>query len=205
MNESRLSIIGAGGHARSVINLLQNQQFEIVGIYDSSYSYQIKELISGIELKGQPNTVPSNQSLILAIGDNKKRASFYQQFKSQIYKGNIIHTTAYVANSAKIEVSNLFFGRSYINAEVAIGFNNIINTGAIIEHESKIENHNHISVGAVICGRVTIGNYCFVGASAVIKDKITIGNNVIIGAGAVVVKDLLAAGTYVGNPAKRIA
>jgi len=43
-----------------------------------------------------------------------------------------------------------------------------------------------------------------IGAGAVVTDKISICDNVIIGAGSVVIRDIEDAGTYVGNPAKRI-
>jgi UDP-N-acetylbacillosamine N-acetyltransferase len=49
-----------------------------------------------------------------------------------------------------------------------------------------------------------LGDHCFVGAGAVIIDKVKIGSNVFIGANAVVLKDISEAGTYVGNPARKI-
>ena len=64
--------------------------------------------------------------------------------------------------------------------------------------------HNHVSIGAKICGRVTIGNMCLIGAGAVIIDKLSICDNVTIGAGAVVIRDIENAGTYVGNPLRKI-
>ena len=67
-----------------------------------------------------------------------------------------------------------------------------------------VGNHNHISIGVKICGRSTIGNMCLIGAGAVILDKLSICDNVIIGAGSVVIRDINDAGTYAGNPAKRI-
>jgi acetyltransferase-like isoleucine patch superfamily enzyme len=45
---------------------------------------------------------------------------------------------------------------------------------------------------------------CLIGAGAVILDKLSICNNVIIGAGSVVIRDINDAGTYVGNPIRRI-
>ena len=44
----------------------------------------------------------------------------------------------------------------------------------------------------------------FVGSGAVVSNNISIGDNCIIGAGSVVIKDILKAGTYAGNPARII-
>lgn len=48
-----------------------------------------------------------------------------------------------------------------------------------------------------------IGNHVSIGSNATIL-PVTICDHVIIGAGAVVTRDILEAGTYAGNPARRI-
>ncbi len=203
---NKISIIGAGGHARSVINLLELNGFCIQGIYDDSYGKGKKEMISGYPLKGSLKSLPAAGSagLVLAVGDNKKRCRLFGLFAGGIVKKNIIHPLAVVERHVLLGDSNLIFANAYINSGAAIGDNNILNTSSIIEHEARIGSHNHISVGSVICGRTGIGDRCFIGAGSVIIDKIVICSDVTIGAGSVVVRDITAAGTYAGNPAKRI-
>ena len=51
---------------------------------------------------------------------------------------------------------------------------------------------------------VNIGNDVWIGEKVSILPGVTIGDGAIIGAGSVVIRDIEDAGTYVGNPAKRI-
>jgi len=50
----------------------------------------------------------------------------------------------------------------------------------------------------------TIGNNVAIGSNATIL-PVSVCDNVVIGAGAVVTKDITEAGTYIGNPAKRMS
>jgi len=197
-----LDVIGSGGHARSVIALLERCEYTVAGVYDESYIKTETELISGIKLRGL--VPPGDKRIVLAVGDNVKRAALLGQFGELVLAVSMIHPEAIFEKDVVLGNYNLVLPRVVMNTEVSVGQNNIINTGAILEHETQVGDHNHISVGAVLCGRVKLGNYCFVGAGAVIIDKLNITDNVIIGAGAVVVKNITEAGTYVGNPARRI-
>lgn len=199
----KIAIIGAGGHSRSLINLLQTNSYLIDGFYDNNGHEN--ELISGYSILGTIDTALNNNTrVVLAIGDNDYREKLHIQFRNKILKETLVHPTAYIENLTKIGDSNQIFAFSYINAHASIGTNNIINTHAIIEHEVQIGNNNHCAVGSIICGRVKIGNNCFIGAGAVLIDNISITDNVTIGAQSVVINDITEPGVYVGNPVRKI-
>ena len=202
MNSKKpLSIIGAGGHTRAVIDLLMDNDMYADGFYDNSVESNEEIMgIKGYEIKN----LPQSTDLILAIGDNQKRKTLYEKYESRIHQPPIIHNGAYVNNTVIIKNCSLIFNGVLINTNAIIGTNTIVNSKATIEHESIIKNHSHISVGSIICGRVKIGNNCFIGAGAIVKDGISICDNVTIGAGAVVVKNIKSPGTYIGNPAKQL-
>lgn len=199
-----VNVIGSGGHARAIVQLLQNLEYTVNGVYDVSYPPAEEELILDVPLAGTPQDVPAGAPLVLAAGKNGARRADFEQYGDRILSDNLIHPRACVESSAKLGRANAVLAMSYINAEVEIGNNNVINSGAVIEHESRVGDHNHISVGTLICGRVTIGNECFIGAGAVVKDNLTICDHVLVGAGAVVVDDITEPGTYIGCPARRI-
>ena len=178
--------------------------YKVSAIYDDSYSVGDTEIILGISLAGKIEDIPSDVSVILAIGNNEERSKLFMKFADKVIEENIIAPTAYIGNEVEIGRSNQIFHHSLINACAKIGNNNIINSKALIEPESVIGNNCHISIASIIGGRVEIGDNCFIGAGAIIKDKIKICSNVIIGAGAVVVKSIAESGTYVGNPIRKI-
>ena len=202
---TKIAVLGSGGHTRSSINLLLNYfDSRDIGIYDNSFVEDQHEMINSIPLIGSINGIKASQDIFLSIGNNTLRKKYFLKFKNQIIRNTLSHSDSLQEKNITYGISNQIFAHGYINSQVVIGDNNIINTGAIIEHEVAIGNHNHISIGVKICGRSTIGNMCLIGAGAVILDKLSICDNVIIGAGAVVIQDIYEAGTYVGNPAKRI-
>jgi UDP-N-acetylbacillosamine N-acetyltransferase len=202
---SKISVIGFGGHTKSLINiLLTTSKYQKISIYDDSFSVDIQETINLIPLVGTIDKVTEDQDIVLSIGDNILRKKYFKYFEKQVIRNSLFHRTSFQEKDANIGNSNQIFANSYINSQVIIGKNNIINSGAIIEHGSEIGSHNHISVGVKICGKVNIGDSCFIGAGAVIIDKISICSNVIIGAGSVVINNITIAGTYVGNPVRKI-
>ena len=200
----KIVIFGAGGHTRTLIPLVRSEGYDILAIYDDSFKNGVDEKIDGISVIGKIDDFKKEAKIILSYGEGEKRNMLINKFPDYILNDNLIHPSAIIENSAKIEGLNQIFALVVINAQTIIGKNNIINTGAIIEHEVKIGGNNHISVGSVLAGMVEIGDYCFIGAGAVIIDKVKITDKVIIGANAVVIKNINEPGTYVGNPARKI-
>lgn len=199
-----VAIIGAGGHTRSLINLVEKAGFAIIGIYDDSFIPSAEEFIGIYRLSGTIDDVPSRCLLILSSGNGLSRKELSSRFSGRILRHNLIHPQAVIEERVTIGNSNQVFARAYINSFSTVGNHNIINTGAILEHETVVGDFNHISIGSVLGGRVKIGNGCFIGAGAVIIDKISISDGVTVGAGTVVIRDITEPGTYVGNPSKRI-
>tara|TARA_B100001750_G_C15252924_1_gene468776 strand:- start:84 stop:698 length:615 start_codon:yes stop_codon:yes gene_type:complete len=200
----KLNIIGAGGHARSLINIAKDSNYDINGIYDDSFELNHNEVINGIKLLGTLDEISKKYPCILAIGNNKKRKIYFKKNKKEILIENLKHKISHIEDNVILGKANQFFYNSYVNSETRIGNNNILNTGCIIEHEVIIGNHNHISIGAILCGRVRIGDNCFIGSNVTVIDGIKICDNVIIGAGSVVVKDITSPGTYIGSPIRKI-
>lgn len=200
-----ISIIGAGSHSRSSINLIKdNFRGYNFNIYDDSFDIKKEEFIHEIKVIDTVENIDKNNSIFLSIGNNEIRACYFNKFNDKIIKENLSHKNTLIEKYINIGVSNQIFANVYINSYVSIGNNNIINTSAILEHEVIVGNNNHIAVGAKLCGRVIIGHNCIIGAGAIIIDKITICDNVVIGAGSVVTKNITERGTYVGVPARKI-
>jgi UDP-N-acetylbacillosamine N-acetyltransferase len=202
---SKISVIGAGGHSRSSLKLVQSyfSDYEIE-VFDNNYNGRRAELIKNCCLVGSEEDISCDSLIFLSIGDNDRRAILFKKYYDRIIKNNLKHSSSIIEDEVNFGISNQIYANTYFNLYVKIGDNNIINTSAILEHEVVIGNHNHISVGAKICGRTQIGNKCFVGAGAILIDRISIGDCVTIGAGAVVINDILESGVYAGVPAKKI-
>lgn len=197
----KVVLIGAGGHSRSVIALLQKNHINIERIYDQNFKND--ETIFNIPV-GSIKNIQSSENIILAIGDNKSRANLFLDFQNQIITENIFHPSASIETQVNFGKSNLVFAKAYLNNGAQIGHNNIINTAAVLEHEVEIGSHCHIAVGAFLLGRCQIGNQCFIGAGSIIRDGVHLCDSVTVGANSYVAKDITEPGVYVGSPARRI-
>ena len=123
-------LVGAGGHARSVLSTLSSLGIVCAGVYDDNYNPG--ESIFGVPLLGTLADIDSKDRLVLSIGDSQTRSTLYDRFKSQLYSENIIHPSAIVGQEAKLGQHNHVLPGAIINAGARIGNNNILNTASIV-------------------------------------------------------------------------
>lgn len=206
-------ILGAGGHCRAVLSIIQepgNRVYSIEGILDTG-SVRGNESILGVNVIGSADDLEDffgrgTKCLFLAIGDNAYRRHYYQKAKKIGYAlPNIFAHGSYIAPTASLGDGNLVCHRVHVGPMSRVGNGNILNTGSILEHESTIGDFCHLGPSSVVSGRSHLGNSVFLGVSATVIDKINVCDDVTIGAGAVVVKDIsIPNKTYVGVPAKNL-
>lgn len=206
----KIVIIGAGGQARVVCEILKHDyNVEIVGFIDSVLK-EPNERIMGIPVLGDFSILPELikkgiMGYIVAIGDNKLRAQRFEEMKKmRLEPINAIHPTAHIAYNVEIGKGNVIAAGTVIATGTKIGNNTIINTGAIVEHENIIEDNVHIGPGAAVAGRVRVKRGAFLGIRSTVKEYLTIGEGSIVGAGAVVLEDISDYAVAVGVPAKVI-
>lgn len=201
----KVVIIGAGGHAKVIADIIEKSGDEIVGFLDDNKEIGTT-IINEYKVIGDLNNrftmavTKENLEFIIAIGDNKKREEISHSPNLKFYTA--IHPSAQIGLDVRIEEGTVIMANSCINSSAKIGKHCIINTGAIIEHDNIIEDYVHISPNATLGGTVKIGESTHVGIGSIVKNNITICKNCTIGAGAVVVKNILEEGTYVGVPAR---
>ena len=202
MNE-KVIIIGAGGHAKVVADIVRKNEDIVSGFLDDAYENE-KEFY-GSKIYGRVNKYElfkENCCFIIAIGNNKIRERISKELKCRWYTG--IHPTAVVSKSATIGEGTVVMPNAVINADAIIGKHSIINSGAIIEHDCKVGDYTHIAPKGLVCGVTNIGEKTFLGAGGTVINVIDVSDETTIGAGSVVVKNIKEKGTYVGVPCKKI-
>lgn len=202
----KVIIIGAGGHAKVVADIIEKSGDQIIGFLDDRIEKGTKvigdyKVIGNLNNKCQLSITNSNYEFIIAIGNNQTRKEISNTPNLKFYTA--IHPSAQIGLDVEIKEGTVIMANACINSSAKIGKHCIINTGAIIEHDNKIEDFVHISPNVSLGGTVKIGENTHVGIGSIIKNNITVCKNCTIGAGAVVVKDILKAGTYIGVPAKK--
>ncbi len=210
--KKNLILVGGGGHCRSCIDVIESSDaFTIQGIIDvPSKAGQdvLKYPVIGSD-DDLPRLVKTGAYFLVTVGhvqDLKPRARVIAALKELKAKlATVVSSHARVSRYAQLGEGTVVMHQAVINSAAVIGANCIVNTGAIVEHDTAVGDQVHISTGSVINGGCVLGARGFVGSGAVIKEKVRMVDNVFIGASAVVIEDIREAGTYVGNPARRIS
>lgn len=192
-------LIGASGHAKVILDILQSLKIPVSGLYDDNPNIRS---LNSIPVSGRYKQEGLDAPLIISIGDNKTRAKIAKALKVSF--GNACHPSAIISPSAKIGDGTVIMQKAVIQADTTIGNHVIVNTGASVDHDCFIDNFVHISPGSVLAGNVEIGEGSHIGAGAVIIPGIKVGKWCKIGAGAVVIRNIPDNATAVGNPAKII-
>ena len=193
----KILLIGAGGHARSCIDVLEEEnQFEIAGLIEKGESISNESL--GYPVIGTDDDLKvlrqQYKNALITVGQikiPKIRIKLYHLLKELDFTlPVIVSSQAYVSKHAQIGEGSIIMHGVIINANAKIGNNCIINNRALIEHDTVIGDHCHIATGATINGEVSVGNETFIGSGAVIRQAISIGKNCVIGAGVVLKNDI---------------
>lgn len=205
MLKDKISIIGAGGHCRPLLDvLLEKFKKKNLSIYDLDFKKRTKELILGIKIQGGISKLKKKTFPFLAIGNNYKREAIYNSLKIKYNLKNLISKTSKISNFVKLGKANFINKGVFIGTDVKIGNNNIINTEAIVEHETIIKDHSHIGPKTIIGGRAKIGKRVFLGLGTRVLHRVEICDDCTIGAGSVVTENIVHPGTYVGAPARKV-
>ena len=163
--------------------------------------------IFGIPVSGARDRVLSMPHIrvIVAVGQNSVRAELLAWLaeKGQSIE-TLVHPAAIIGNSVELGPGVFVSAGAAIIAEARIRTGAIINTGATVDHDCVIGEAAHIAPGAHLCGNVRIGARSLIGVGAAIAPGVSVCDDAIVGAGAVVVRDIATAGTFTGNPARRL-
>jgi sugar O-acyltransferase (sialic acid O-acetyltransferase NeuD family) len=204
MNKSEIILIGAGGHAASCIDVIEQQdKFQIAGLIGKKE--ELGRRVCGYNVFGidddLPELIKQYKSAHISIGQidtNKRNIIYSQVLELGFTMPTIISPNSYVSKHADIGNGNIIMHGVIINAGVKIGDNCIINSKALIEHDVQIQDGCHISTNSVLNGNVKIGTGAFIGSSVCIKNNISIGKYSIIGMGLSVRQDLKDKSRFTG-------
>lgn len=208
MNRSVI-ILGAGGHAKVLIDALRQQSIELVGIADANPAKK-GQLLLNVLVIGDDDEVmyyPTEAVyLVNGVGSvcvNPRRRQLFEHFKCKGYRyASVVHPTAVVASDVVLSEGVQIMAGSVVQTGCYIGMNVIINTGGVVDHDCHIGDHAHISSGAVLSGGVCVGENAHIGTGAIVIQGVQIGSNSLVAAGAVVIHDVPAGVTVMGVPAK---
>ncbi|MGO9133446.1 MAG: acetyltransferase [Methylovirgula sp.] len=206
MNEKSYVILGGGGHARVIA--------EVLRILGSGLRGCVAPERPALELAGCPWLGDddaqsfSSDEVVLANGIgsvgtvDRRRDVFLAWAGRGFYFPPIIHPNATIAGDVDLQDGVVVMAGAVLQSCARLAKNTIVNTNATVDHDCHVGAHSHVATGAILCGNVTLGPGVHVGAGAVIIQGVTVGGNAVIGAGAVVLADVPENSLAVGVPAR---
>jgi len=203
--------LGAGGHAKVVIEALQcHAAYDLVGLLDPDSRLQGGQVL-GIPVLGDDSLLAGlvRQGIrhffvgVGAVGDMAPRRRLFEYgLRQGLSPVSVIHPRALVSPSAVLGSGITILAGAIVNAQARIGENVIVNTGAVVEHDCIVGDHVHIATGAKLASTVRVGDGTHIGIGASVRQCVCIGRDVTVGAGAVVVSDTADGVVVVGVPAR---
>lgn len=206
-------VLGAGGHAKVVIDALREMpDVVIAGLLAGEPTCGGAQVL-GVPVLGDDGLLPGLVADgithfavgIGGIGPNLLRERLFEQaIAAGLQPFSVVHPSSVISSNAVLEDGVQVFAGAVVNPGARLGRGCIINTGVIVEHDAVVEAFAHLASGCRVAGQVVVGRHAFLGAGATVIQQLTVGASALIGAGAVVIRDVPAHAQVVGVPAKPI-
>ena len=206
MTKLEIILIGAGGHARACIDVIEAQgQYQIAGLIGVVQELNTQQLGYTVIATDDdlPTLINQYQYALVCIGQIKtadiRRASYRHLVELGFKLPSIISPRAYVSPHAVIGAGTIVMHGAVVNAGASVGENCIVNSNSLIEHDAVIMNHCHIATGAIVNGHAEVASGSLVGSGSVVKQSIKLGKNCIIGMGLAVRHDVPENSQFMGK------
>ncbi len=212
ISKENIIIIGASGHAKVIIDIIEKcDLYNIVGFIDS-YKPKESKLLNYSILGTEENILELSDKYnfkhaIIAIGDNWVRKKMQKKISNifpDIIYSSVIHPNAILGRDVFIGKGTVVMAGVIVNSDTQIGDFCILNTNSSLGHDGEMKNFSSLAPNATLGGNVTIGNCTAISLGTNIIQGITIGKHSIIGAGSLVIRNIEDYTLSYGCPSKII-
>lgn len=202
-------IAGAGGHAKEILGVLNETNFEGEVIFFDDSGQNHDNMLLGIypiihSLEEAKKLFQKDDNFVLGVGKPLLRREMSEKLTG--VGGNlcsIISPFARVGTiSVDIGIGVNIMTNAVITQNLSIGIGVLIHVHCSVHHDTVIGDFSELSPGCCVLGAASIGAFVSVGAGAIVLPGIKIEDHVVIGAGAVVTKDVKSGQTVIGIPAR---
>jgi UDP-perosamine 4-acetyltransferase len=166
-------VLGAGGHARVLVDTLRFSKVNVLGAADPSSKIKgFPVPLVGTDEDLIKKYKPDEIYLVNGVAGthvSPLRQEIYRRFKQEGFKFlSVAHPSAVIAEDVTLCEGTQVMAGAVIQAGTVIGENSIINTRASVDHDCRVGAHVHVAPGAILCGGVTVEDSCHIGAGAIL-------------------------------------
>jgi acetyltransferase EpsM len=201
----RLVVIGAGDHARVVVDLARACGHEPIGFVEPTPGDRTS--VDGLPILGSlaspDDWAGADLGFTVGIGRNRDRAAAFDRCRSLgLEPVTLVHPGALVLGGAELGAGTQVCAGAVIGLAAKLGDDVIVNTAASVDHDDVLEDHAFVGPGARLAGRVTVAQGAHVGLAAAVREGVRIGAWSYVAAGAVVIADVADEHRVAGVPAR---
>lgn len=212
MSADGIFVIGASGHGKVIIDILERQAlWRIVGLIDT-YKHPGTELM-GYPVLGPEDRLPELMAkhgvhgAIIAIGDNRIRRQVALRVASiapELGFVNAVHPSARIAREVELGKGIALMAGVTVNPGTRIGDFCYVNTNASVDHDNVLEPFSCVQPNAATGGNVRLGALSVIAMGATVVQGVSIGEDTIVGAGSTVLNDIPDRVVAYGTPCRVI-
>ncbi len=202
-------VVGAGGHAKVVVDTLRVLGDNIVALLDANKDLR-GSFVMGHRIIGGDGMLDeiTREGVLTAIGVSSItiRRRLFQMTREKGFRNlSLVHPAASLSKTAELAEGCQVMAGAVVQTGARIGVNAIVNTRGSVDHDCVVCDHAHVGPGAVLAQNARVGAETLIGAGATVLPGVRVGERCVVGAGAVVVADVPDDTTVVGNPAQALA
>ncbi|GAA5033701.1 acetyltransferase [Terrabacter aeriphilus] len=197
-------VLGAGGHARSVVDVLERLGREVVAVTGAVAEGEIPWHVEVLADDRQAVELVRARGLhaVVAIGANAARSGLvHELLTGGLSVPPVVAATATVSPRAVLGAGTVVLEHAHVGPASRLGDAVVVNTAAVVEHDCRVGGGAHVAPGATLLGGASVGPGTLVGSGARILPLVSVGAGATIGAGAVVTGHVPDGRTVVGVPA----
>ncbi|HQT42459.1 MAG TPA: acetyltransferase [Halothiobacillus sp.] len=201
-------ILGHGGHARVVLDVLRLLGREIAGVLTPDLPPGARWF--EIPVLGDDSWLgcaeADGYAYVLGIGALPHRPGVRTRLFCQLHARGfdlpaLVHPSAVVAADVPMGQGVQIMAGAVVQPGCEIGDDALLNTRVSVDHHCRIGAHAHLAPGALLCGEVRVGEGAFIGAGAVIIQGLSVGPGAQVAAGATVIRHIAAGIRHIpGHP-----
>ena len=176
----KLLLVGAGGHASVVADVVRRTEHSLVAYIDpGERPAWLDDVPRFAETDAQAlqrgDLTQLMDSFVMGIGGVTPdalavRLKLFCRYAGKFTRTSpgLVHPRAFAANPSDIGPGAVVMPGAIVNANASVGRAVIVNSGAIVEHDAVVEEGAHVAPGAVVLGAAVVGACAMIGAGAVI-------------------------------------
>lgn len=201
----KIAIVGAGGFAREVLWLLSDMGLEsrVGGFFESDDVWTERE-VSSLPVRPISSLDSEHWQSVLAVGNPVIRKNLRDSLPDNMTYPTLVHPSALHSRRIELGAGAIVCAGTILTCDITIAEHVHLNLGTTVGHDCTLHAFVTTAPAVNISGQCNIGEFAYIGSNACLREAIHVAAGATIGMGAVVVSNIEDAGTYVGNPAKKL-